>query len=502
MLLLGYDVGSSSVKAALLDARTGKAAASAVSPESAELDILAPRPGWAEQHPETWWEHLKKATARVLAKSGRSAREVGAVGVCYQMHGLVVVDRNLEVLRPAILWCDGRSVEIGRQAFREIGERECLAATLNSPGNFTASKLRWVRENEPELFDRIHKFMLPGDYIALRMTGEVQTTPCGLSEAILWDFPRNGPAALVLRHFGFPETLVPEIVPCFSNQGGLTPRAAAELGLPPGIPLAYRAGDQPSNAWSLGVLDPGDAAATAGTSGVVYAVADAEVFDPQSRVNSFLHVNHRKEAPRVGVLLCVNGAGILNRWLRSNLSGGPGAPPAYEAMNRLADRAPPGCLGLRILPYGNGAERTLRNRDPGASVHGLSFNVHGREHLCRAAQEAVVFSLRYGMEILEEMGMTVERVRAGRANLFLSPLFAELFTAVIGAEVRLYDTDNAQGAARGAGVGAGVFQGPQDAFRGLEPVRTVEPDPGLLEIYRDLYADWRGLLSRRLRGEP
>jgi len=501
MFLLGYDVGSSSIKACLLDAVSGRVAASAASPDR-ELAIQAPRPGWAEQDPETWWAHLKTATGRVLERAGVPGGEVRAVGICYQMHGLVLVDRNLEALRPAIIWCDGRAVETGRKAFRELGPAFCLERYLNSPGNFTASKLRWVKENEPRIFRRVHKFMLPGDYIALRLTGEAQTTASGLSEGILWDYREGRPAASLLDHYGIPQELLSQVVPTFGVQAGISRRAAGELGLAPGVPVAYRAGDQPNNAWSLRVLEPGDAAATAGTSGVVYGVADRPVHDPRSRVNTFLHVNHTPEAPRCGVLLCVNGAGILNRWIRDHLAGDGGAPLDYEAMNREAERAPPGCRGLRILPYGNGPERTLEDRDVGASVHGLNFNVHGREHLFRAAQEAVVFSLRHGIRILHGMGMQVARVRAGHANLFLSPLFARLFAAVTGASVELYNTDNAQGAARGAGAGAGVFPGPEAAFRGLEPLRAVDPDPRLVEIYREVYEDWKQVLERHLDAGP
>ncbi len=497
MFLLGYDVGSSSIKACLLDAESGKVAASAASPET-ELDIQAPRPGWAEQHPETWWEHLKEATRRVRAQSGASSGDIRAVGICYQMHGLVVVDRDLKALRPAIIWCDGRAVEIGRKAFRDLGKETCLDRYLNSPGNFTASKLRWVKENEPELYSRVHKFMLPGDYIAMKLTGEAQTTASGLSEGILWDYPKEGLATSLLDYYGFPQDLVSQVVPTFSEQAGVSRRAAEELGLKPGTPVAYRAGDQPNNAWSLRVLDPGDVATTAGTSGVVYGVADGPAHDPKSRVNTFLHVNHTEETLRCGVLLCVNGTGILNRWLRDNTAGIAGEPLSYDTMNRLAERVPAGCEGLRILPYGNGAERTLEDRDIGASVHGLNFNRHRKEHFFRAAQEAIVFALHYGITVMQGIGIHAERVRAGHTNLFLSPLFAKLFATVTGAAVQLYNTDNAQGAARGAGVGAGIYAGLEEAFPGLEEVKTVEPDRGLVEPYRDIYGEWETILKAKI----
>ena len=389
-LLLGFDVGSSSVKAALLDGERGEVLARAFSPEK-EMEISAPRPGWAEQAPERWWEHVRRAAALLRAQAPGALAAVKAVGVSYQMHGLVLVDRNGAVLRPAVIWCDSRAVETGEAAARALGERTCLERLLNLPGNFTASKLRWVKEHEPRIWDKVHKAMLPGDYVAFRMTGEIRTTPSGLSEGVLWDFRDEEPAQLLLDHYDIPLEMLPDRVPTFSEQGILTASAAEALGLSAGIPVAYRAGDQPNNAFSLNVLDSGEAAATAGTSGVVYGVAGRAAFDPASRVNVFLHVNHEAHDPRYGVLLCVNGSGILNRWMRDLLSSG-GAAVDYGRMNTLAETAPPGAGGLRVIPFGNGAERTLENRNPGAAVLNLNFNVHGTAHLLRAAQEGIAIN--------------------------------------------------------------------------------------------------------------
>jgi xylulokinase len=490
--LLGFDIGSSSIKASLLDAGSGELIAAAASPQ-AEMAISAPRPGWAEQDPQVWWEHAKLAAAQIKEAAGPRYQEVAAIGVSYQMHGLVIVDESLRVLRPAIIWCDSRAVGIGERAFADLGPPWCLSHLLNSPGNFTASKLRWVRENEPETYARIHKAMLPGEYIAMMLTGEVVSTPAGLSEGVYWDYQAGCVADEVLKYYDIAPSLLPRIAPVFSPQGELTSQAARELGLRQGVAVAYRAGDQPNNAFSLNVLNPGDVAATAGTSGVVYGVVDRPSHDPVSRVNTFVHVNHTLSSPRYGVLLCVNGTAILNRWLRSEVVGGS---LTYQEMNELASQAPTGAAGLSILPFGNGAERTLRNRDVGASVHGLNFNIHDRAHLLRAAQEGIVFALKYGVEIMEQMRLRVTTVRAGRANLFLSPLFREAFATVIGAPVELYNTDGSQGAARGAGVGAGVYASVQEAFRDLRTVLTVEPRPELAEAYRESYAKWRAALER------
>lgn len=492
--LLGFDVGSSSVKAALLDIESGACLASAVSPQR-ELPIQAPQPGWAEQDPAVWWEHVVLATRELAAGADLSA--VRALGVSYQMHGLVCLDKAFEVLRPAIIWCDSRAVAVGERAFAALGPERCLRQLLNSPGNFTASKLKWVKDHEPAIFSRIHQVMLPGDYIALRLTGEGCTTPSGLSEGILWDFPGNQAAAFLLEHYGIPAGLIPPLKPNFAEQGRLTAAAARELGLPAGVPVTYRAGDQPNNALSLNVLEPGEIAATAGTSGVVYGVGDRASYDPASRVNTFVHVNHTAARPRYGTLLCVNGTAILNSWLKHNAMGAPGGGLSYDDMNELAAQAPPGADGLTILPYGNGAERTLENRDPGASVHGLSFTRHGRAHLLRAAQEGIVFALRYGLQIMAGMGIRPAKVRAGHANLFLSPLFAEAFATASGAAVELYNTDGAQGAARGAGIGAGIYT-PTTAFAGLKTVRVVEPSARLRGAYEEAYGRWQAALRREL----
>jgi len=493
-LLLGYDVGSSSIKATLMEVETGTVFEAAVSPEK-ELEIIAEKPGWAEQHPDVWWDNVKSATRQIKAKTGFDASDVQAIGISYQMHGLVVVDKSHQVLRPAIIWCDSRAVQIGRQAARGIGEKKCLKRLLNSPGNFTASKLKWVMENEPDIYSKIHKIMLPGDYIAMRMTGRIATTPSGLSEGIMWDFQQQGLAEIVLDYYGISTELIPEVVSTFSVQGELTKEAAEQLGLNAGTKVSYRGGDQPNNALSLNVLNPGEIAATAGTSGVVYGISDTPDFDSKSRVNTFVHVNHTAEVPRYGVLLCLNGTGILNSWLKHNF----GDILSYEQMNELAGQVSVGCDGLVVLPYGNGAERTLENRDIGASIHNLNFNVHDRTHLLRAAQEGIVFALNYGLGIMRQTGVEVGTVRAGNANMFLSPLFGEAFATVTQSVVELYNTDGSQGAARGAGIGAGAYSSFKDAFVGLKPVKTVEPDGKLAPAYQEAYEKWENVLEHELK---
>jgi xylulokinase len=493
-LLMGYDVGSSSVKATLMEAETGRVLGAATSPDR-ELEMIAKKPGWAEQHPDTWWDHVQRATARIRDKVIFAPGDVKAIGISYQMHGLVIVDKNKQVLRPSIIWCDSRAVPIGQRAAKDIGAKKCLKRLLNLPGNFTASKLKWVKDNEPKVFAKIDKMMLPGDFIAMKMTDEIRTTPSGLSEGILWDFEKDKLADFVLANYGIPTDLVAETVPTFSIQGELTAGAARELGLAAGTPISYRAGDQPNNALSLSVLKPGEIAVTAGTSGVVYGVTDKKNHDPKSRVNVFVHVNHTARKPRYGVLLCVNGTGILNSWLKHNFADDE---VDYPQMNEIAARAPVGSDGLVILPYGNGAERTLENRDIGASVHGWNFNIHNKAHFLRAAQEGIVFALNYGLQIMKDMGTRLKTVKAGNANMFLSPLFAEAFATITGATVELYKTDGSQGAARGAGLGAGLYKGAEDAFIGLEPVRTVLPNGQLKKAYQAAYENWEAVLKKQM----
>ncbi len=490
MYLLGYDIGSSSVKAALVDAENGSIIATDFYPKS-EAPIKALRPGWAEQDPEDWWSYLKAATESVMSSSGIDPKDIRAIGISYQMHGLVAIDKEGRLLRDAIIWCDSRGVPYGEKAFRELGAEKCLGSLLNSPGNFTATKLAWLKENEPETFARIHKVMLPGDYIAWRLTGELCTNAEGLSEYMLWDFEKNGPAQFLLDYFGFDASILPDIKPSFSEQGRVTEAAARELGLAAGIPVTYRAGDQPNNALSLNVFEPGEVASTAGTSGVVYGINGVLAYDTYSRVNNFAHVNHTAEAPRIGVMTCINGTGILNSWIKRNVVP---AGVSYAEMNDLAASVPAGSEGVTILPFGNGAERVLENRQIGCSFHGINFNIHNRSHIIRAAQEGIVFSFMYGMEIMEKMGMEIKKIHAGHANMFLSPVFRRTLASVSGATIDLVETDGAVGAAKGAGMGAGIYKDHNEAFASLRRIEEIHPDADRAP-YLEAYARWKKCLE-------
>ena len=484
--LLGFDVGSSSVKASLVDVETGEISATAFYPEK-EAPIMAVKPGWAEQDPQMWWDNAKLSLKKIMAETNAKGVDILAIGISYQLHGLVCVDKNKEVLRPSIIWCDSRAVPYGERAFKELGSEKCLGHLLNSPGNFTAAKLAWVKENEPELFAKIDKIMLPGDYIAMKLCGDIRTTISGLSEGMMWDFKAKKPAKFLLDYYGFDESMLADIVPTFSVQGEVSLEAAKELGLKEGTPISYRAGDQPNNAVSLNVFNPGEIASTAGTSGVVYGVLGDVNYDPKSRVNTFAHANYTTELDRLGVLLCINGTGILNAWVKRNITPNIG----YNEMNDLALTVPIGSDGVKIIPFGNGAERVLENKEIGCSVHGLSFNKHNQAHIVRAAQEGIVFSFCYGMEVMQHMGMNINKIHAGKANMFLSPMFRDTLAGVSGATIELYDTDGSVGAAKGAGIGAGIYKDNVEAFSTLKKLGVIEPDEAKRDAYLSAYAEWK-----------
>ena len=491
MLLLGIDVGTSSIKVSVVDSETQQSIASAQYPDS-ETEIKTLQPGWAEQSADMWWQHVQQAIKRLGSANNFNLPDIGAVGIAYQMHGLVVVDKDQKALRDSIIWCDSRAVAIGEKAFETIGEKNSLSHLLNSPGNFTAAKLAWVKENEPGIYASIYKIMLPGDYIAMKLTGEITTSSSALSEGVFWDFQKDGLSQDVMSYFKFEASFVPKINSVFAEHGFIKKSVAQQLGLKEGIPVTYKAGDQPNNALSLNVLKPGEVAATAGTSGVIYGVSDQLTYDKQSRVNTFAHVNHGADKRRLGVLLCINGTGILNRWVRDTV-----APEmSYFAIDNAAAKIAAGSNGLKVLPFGNGAERMLNNKIVGAHFHDIDLNVHTRSHIFRAAQEGIAFAFRYGLDIMRESGMNPTIIRAGKTNMFHSEVFTEAFVNATGVPVELYATDGSIGAAIGAGIGAKAFGNEQEAFSKMKPLKLIEPDNQ--KTYNSLYHEWKKVLEKQL----
>ncbi|GAA5027525.1 carbohydrate kinase [Marivirga lumbricoides] len=491
MYSLGIDLGSSSIKVSLLDIEKGASAGTATYPEQ-ELMISSPFKNWAEQDPEMWWDCFLKAFAQLIKTSGIDSKQISCVGISYQMHGLVTVDKDLKPVRPAIIWCDSRAISIGDKANKALGETFCQQHLLNSPGNFTASKLRWIRENEPEVYKSIYKIMLPGDFFALKLSGECTTTASGLSEGVFWDFESHSVSQELLEYYEIDKNLLSSVKPSFGIQCAVSNIMAEELGLTPQIPVSYRSGDQPNNAFSLNVTEPGEVAATAGTSGVIYSVTDKTLKDSKSRVNTFLHINNDEQEKRYGILLCVNGTGILNSWLKRYMTQNS---LNYEEMNKQAATVPVGAEGVQIFPFGNGGERVLENKILNASFHNLDFNRHTDSHLFRAAQEGIVYALKYGFEVISEMGADSKVVKAGLANMFLSPVFQEAFVNTIGAELELYETNGAEGAARGAALGADIYKSKKETFEGLKLVKKLSPVKELTDQYTIAYNNWKNHLE-------
>ncbi len=490
MLLLGIDLGTSSIKVSVTDSQTQKCIASAQYPET-ESEIISMHAGWAEQSPEMWWEHVQQAILLCNARKLYDPHDIKAIGIAYQMHGLVIVDKDKKVLRNSIIWCDSRAVEIGNKAFNDIGADKCLTELLNSPGNFTASKLAWVKENEPDIYQQIDKIMLPGDYIAMKLTGTITTSISSLSEGVLWNFSKDEISSEIMHNFGFDYSIIPEVCPVFSEHGHLKPEIASALGLRTGTPVTYKAGDQPNNALSLNVLKPGEVAANAGTSGVIYGVSDQLTYDQQSRINTFAHVNYTTRQRHLGVLLCINGTGILNRWAKNTFGQGI----TYDQMNAGAATVKAGSNGIRIIPFGNGAERMLNNKIVGAHFNNLDLNVHRPGDIFRAVQEGIAFSFRYGLDIMRENGMNPSVIRAGKSNMFSSEVFTESFVNACGIPIELYKNDGSVGAGIGAGIGLGELT-LENAFNNVKALKIVEPDAR--DDFEIFYQEWKELLVNRL----
>lgn len=497
MYLIGYDIGSSTIKAALVHIDSQQTVAVTHYPDQ-EMDMLARQSGWAEQQPEIWWQGFCLATRRLIEKTGISPKEINGIGISYQMHGLVLIDKEQQVLRPAIIWCDSRAVAIGQQAFTEIGEDFCLQHLLNSPGNFTASKLRWVKDNEPHIYDRIDKILLPGDFIAMKLTDQAVTTISGLTEGIFWDFKRKAISREVLTYYQLDEHHLPDRVPTFSIQGAVTKKAADQTGLAVGTPVSYRAGDQPNNALSLNVLNPGEVAATSGTSGVVYGIVDHPVFNNKSRINAFGHVNYEQAFNRIGVLLCLNGAGIQYSWIKHQVAL---SSHTYADMERMVSTVPVGSEGVCILPFGNGSERMLDNREPNAHILNLQFNRHTRGHLYRAALEGVAFSFAFGINLLKEMGINVDVIRVGNDNMFQSKTFSTTLATILGSHIEVVETTGAVGAAKAAGVATGAYRNLQEALSNIQPAIVHEPQPNK-GLYDQAFSLWVSYLEKSLNEQP
>lgn len=496
MYSLGFDIGSSSIKGSVVDVAKGEIVATEQSPDT-ELPMAAPNPGWAEQEPDSWWYHVAQAAKKLRKNVGDTIwQDVKSIGLAYQMHGLVVLDKQMNVIRPSIIWCDSRAVSSGGELEKTVGHDWAIDHLLNPPGNFTAAKLNWLRNNEPETFKKVKYAMLPGDYVAFRLTGEATTTPSGLSEGMWWDHKNQEPAKPILDAMGVDESIIPNIVSTFSNQGTLQPSAAEELGLTTDVIVGYRAGDQPNNALALNVLNPGEVAATAGTSGVVYAVVDDYKSDEQGRVNTFAHVTHKEDAPRMGILLNINGCGIQYAWIRKQIAP---ANTDYPQLEEEASSISIGSEGLTILPFGNGAERMFKNRTIGAQMLNIDFNRHSRPHVYRAALEGIASAFAYGAQVYSELGVPLTQMKVGNDNMFQSSIFSNTVATLTDTPIEVYQTSGASGAAIGAAYGAGLSETLNEAFSGMKPENRFEPQADAAP-YKEMFERWSAHLNTFLSG--
>jgi xylulokinase len=469
MIAIGFDIGSSFVKAALVEVETGKPIARARVPE-VEIPMEAQQLGWAEQHPNLWWQYLCEATQKLLTETDINAEQISSIGISYQMHGLVLVDRDLNPLRKSIIWCDSRATSYGEKAFEKLGKGYCKDHLLNSPGNFTASKLAWVIENEPELYQKAYKLMLPGDFLAAKLSGIPQTTITGLSEGIFWDFKNDQASQALFDHYQIDQSLVPEVVDNFTVQATVSNAGAQATGLKEGTPITYRAGDQPNNAYTLGARKAGDVVATGGTSGVVYALTDQLSGNELTKVNTFAHVNYQPQQKMFGKLLNLNGAGIQYRWLHQ-LMGEVG----YEKLNEMAQQAPIGSNGLQVFPFGNGAERMLDNKVVNGHISNINFNIHDNNHMVRATLEGIAFAMIYGIEILKNDGVDIENLKVGNDNLFLSDVFSKTIADTLGISIQMLEATGAEGAAKASISNPHQTQNNDN----INITKTIKPNPKL-----------------------
>lgn len=484
--LLGIDIGTSGTKTVLFD-EAGNTIASALG----EYPLYQPNVGWAEQDPEDWWKATFSTIKAVLGKSGVNPSDVKGVGLSGQMHGAVLLDKDNQVLRKAIIWCDQRSSAECDQITSIIGKERLIEITANPAlTGFTASKVMWVKNNEPEIFEKVKKILLPKDYIRFKLTGEFATEVSDASGMQFMDIPKRKWSSEVLDKLGIDKGLLGDV---YESQevSGKVHKAAAELtGLKEGTPVVGGAGDQAAGAVGNGIVRPGVISSTIGTSGVVFAFSENVSIDPKGRVHTFCHA-----VPNTWHIMGVTqGAGLSLKWFRDNFcieekrtAELMGIDP-YVLMDQEADRVEAGCSGLIYLPYMMG-ERTP-HLDPNAKgvFFGLSAK-HEKQDMLRAVMEGVVYSLKDCLEIIKEMGVDVSEVRASGGG-GKSKLWRQMQSDVFGTEITTINSSEggALGVALLAGVGTGVYSSVPEACDAIIKVKTRQAaDMALNAKYQKFY---------------
>jgi xylulokinase len=491
--LLGIDVGTSGSKAVLISAADGAVQATATH----EYPLSHPRPLWAEQDPEAWWQGTVKSIRLVLEKAGGDAGDVAAVGLTGQMHGLVMLDRSGKVLRPAILWNDQRTGSQCAAITEKVGARKVLELTGNQvlPG-FTAPKILWVKEHEPEVYERCAKILLPKDYVRYRLTGEFFGDVSDASGTSLFDVGRRRWSDEMLQALEVPREWLAEITESPVGSTRVSPEGAEATGLKAGTPVAAGGGDQAAGAVGTGIIEEGIVSTTLGTSGVVFAASSSYRVEPEGRLHAFCHAVPG-QWHLMGVMLSAAGS---FRWYRDTLgqeemrAAAEAGEDPYDLLTRGAQEAPAGCEGLLFLPYLTG-ERTPH---PDPEARGVFFGLtlrHGKNHLTRATLEGVTYGLRDSLELMRELGLTISQMRASGGGA-KSPFWRQLLADIFGTEiVTVNSVEGAPyGAALLAGVAAGIFEDVPAACRTALKVTDSHPaDASLRDRYDDYYRRYRAL---------
>ncbi len=486
--LIGLDLGTTRVKA-LLVSTDGEIIATA--DETYPLD--RPVDKAAEQDPEQWWENGGKVIKAVLESSGVERGKVRGLGLAGQMHTAVFLDKSFRPVRPAITWADNRSADQAKRIERELGKDTLLDITYNRslPG-FTAPKILWLKENEPDVFSRVERVVLPKDYLRYRLTGELKSEKAGASATLLFDLEAEQWSEQILKLVGLSTDSVPPLIESTAIAGNITKEAAETTGLVEGTPVIAGAGDQQAGALGIGAVEPGTVVSTIGTGGQLFTTAKKLVEPEEGRV----HVFRQCLPDSWHVMGAMQAAGLALRWFRESIMEYSGnTKVTYEYLSELASRAPAGSGDLMFLPYLTGERSPHLDPDARGCFVGLSLN-HELPHLVRSIMEGVTFGMRDSMEILQEMGLPIDEIRCaggGASSSVWRRIQADVYERSV-ARTNIEESA-ALGAALLAGIGTNIF--PPDPVEStdlfLEVTEGVEPDSEIAETYNRLHRRYQAI---------